>query len=53
MTCIGEGAREGDWCRVPPLVWVELAPPVFWHDHAAVVHVLLVFDGFLYSKLNE
>jgi hypothetical protein len=25
----------------PPLVWVELAPPVFWLDPAAMVGVLL------------
>jgi hypothetical protein len=41
MTCIGEGAHWGDWCGAPLLVWVELAPPSFLLDPAAVVDVLL------------
>jgi hypothetical protein len=41
MTCISEGAHGGDWCRAPPLVWVELVPSVFWLDPAAVVDMLL------------
>jgi hypothetical protein len=40
MTCAGEGARRGDWCRAPPLVWVELAPLLFWLEPAAVVDML-------------
>jgi hypothetical protein len=27
---------------MPPLVWVELAPPTFWLDPAAVVETLLL-----------
>jgi hypothetical protein len=41
MTCINKGALRGDWFGVPPLVCVELVPPMFWLDHAAVVEVLL------------
>jgi hypothetical protein len=41
MTCIDEGARWGDWCRAPPLVWVELVPPPFWLEPTAVVDMLL------------
>jgi hypothetical protein len=32
----GKGALTGDWCRVPPLVWVELTAPPFWLESAAV-----------------
>jgi hypothetical protein len=37
--------RRCPWRRLvgaPPLVWVELAPPAFWLDPAAVVEVLLL-----------
>jgi hypothetical protein len=40
MTCIGEGALSGDWCGAPPLVWVELVPPLFWLEPAMVVDML-------------
>jgi hypothetical protein len=40
MTCIGEGARGGDWCRAPLLGWVELTPPPIWLDPVAVVDML-------------
>jgi hypothetical protein len=42
MTCIGEGARGGDWCGAPLLVRVELAPPLFWLEPTVVVDMLLV-----------
>jgi hypothetical protein len=41
MPCISEGARWGDWCEAPPLVWVELVPPPFWLEATAVVDMLL------------
>jgi hypothetical protein len=41
MTCIDEVAHRGDWCKAPPLVSVELMPPVFWLDPADVVEVLV------------
>jgi hypothetical protein len=28
MTCIGEGVRGGDWCRVPPTFWLNPAAAV-------------------------
>jgi hypothetical protein len=42
MTWIGDGARGGDWCGMPLLVQVELAPSVFWLDPAFVVDTLLL-----------
>jgi hypothetical protein len=30
----------GDWKGSPPLVWVELVPPPFWLDPAAVVDIV-------------
>jgi hypothetical protein len=41
MTYTGEGARGGNWCGAPPLVWVELAPLAFWLDSTIVMEVLL------------
>jgi hypothetical protein len=40
MTCAGEGALGGDWYGAPLLVWVELVPPSFWLEPAAVVDML-------------
>jgi hypothetical protein len=42
MTCAGEGACKGDWCRAPLFVWVELVPLPFGLEHVAVVVMLLV-----------
>jgi hypothetical protein len=40
MSCVGEGARIGDWCEAPPLVWVELAALPFWLEPTTVVDML-------------
>jgi hypothetical protein len=40
MTCTDEGALRGDWCGAPSLVWVELVPPTFWLEPAAMVDML-------------
>jgi hypothetical protein len=42
MTLIGDNAYGGDWCRMPPLVWIELVPSTFCLDHVAVVDALLL-----------
>jgi hypothetical protein len=41
MTCISEGAHWGDWCRGPPLVWVELLPQPFCLKPTVMVDMLL------------
>jgi hypothetical protein len=53
MTCIDEGAHEGDWCGMPSLVWVELTPPTFWLDPTAVVEVLLAGCRISASEMSS
>jgi hypothetical protein len=55
MTCTDKGALGGDWCGAPPLVWVELVPPSFWLEPAAVVDMLACcsFEGWVFCGFGD